>query len=126
MISFVLDASAVLAFLNKERGFERVEELIPHGVISAVNVTEVLTRLIDLGQPYADATENFDCLTLRVIDLDLDHARKAAELRVLTRRFGLSLGDRCCLALAATFNATAVTADRNWKSLSFCQVELIR
>jgi PIN domain nuclease of toxin-antitoxin system len=36
------------------------------------------------------------------------------RLRTDTRRRGLSLGDRACLALAETPGLPAVTADRHW------------
>jgi PIN domain nuclease of toxin-antitoxin system len=51
----------------------------------------------------------------------------AGQLRELTRRRGLSLGDRACLALAIRENAIAVTADRDWGDLDIgCKIELIR
>ena len=65
-------------------------------------------------------------LGFEIVDFDLEQAIKVAELRPLTKHLGLSLGDRSCLALAMLRNTTAVTADRNWKKLSLCQVEVIR
>jgi len=51
---------------------------------------------------------------------------KATELRPLTKHLGLSLGDRCCLALAILENLPAVTADKNWAGLNVCKIEIIR
>ena len=42
MADVVLDASAVLALLNREPGGERVENYLGEGVISAVNAAEVV------------------------------------------------------------------------------------
>jgi PIN domain nuclease of toxin-antitoxin system len=42
------------------------------------------------------------------------HATVAADLKQPTRKLGLSLGDRACLALAITMRMTAVTSDRAW------------
>lgn len=45
-------------------------------------------------------------------------AQRSAELHPLTRGAGLSLGDRVCLALAATLGAPVVTADRGWDAVA--------
>jgi len=47
-----------------------------------------------------------------------DQARVAGTLVRETRRLGLSLGDRACLALALELNAPVYTADRIWKKIS--------
>ena len=126
MSSFVLDASAVLAFLNQENGADLVERLIPDSKISAVNVAEVLARSIELGHTNESAQESFTMLGLEIIDFDERHAVKTAELRALTRHLGLSLGDRSCLASSILASSTAVTADRAWKKIKFCNVDVIR
>jgi PIN domain nuclease of toxin-antitoxin system len=55
------------------------------------------------------------------------HARIAAELILVTKPYGLSLGDRACLALAIDRNATVYTTDKVWKNLSLgIEIELIR
>ncbi|MCY7306696.1 MAG: hypothetical protein LH632_11210 [Rhodoferax sp.] len=56
-------------------------------------------------------------LNLDVIDLDAPAAHAIAWLRALTRQFGLSLGDRACLALAQAIGAVVFTADRPWVAL---------
>jgi PIN domain nuclease of toxin-antitoxin system len=47
--SVVLDASAMLALLNQEPGAATVLGVLDRAVISAVNLAEVYTRLIDGG-----------------------------------------------------------------------------
>ncbi len=122
----VLDASAVLAVFNVEKGAEKVEPLLSNSIISSVNVAEVLTKMVEKGISLDAALEDFLKLGLKVVEFDTKQAAKSAELRPLTRHLGLSLGDRCCVALAMLENATAVTADRNWASLNICQIEFIR
>ena len=51
----LLDASAVLALLNREPGWEAVQDWVPGAPISAVNLAEVIGKLCDAGLPYADA-----------------------------------------------------------------------
>ena len=126
MSSHVLDSSAILAVLNVEQGANMAIKYFAHSRVNTVNVAEVLTKLIERGQDVASATRAFNLLQLEVIDFDIEQARKAAELRPVTRHLGLSLGDRSCLALAILQGATAVTADREWKRISFCSVKVIR
>lgn len=126
MNSFVLDSSAVLAVLNQEKGSQTAQAFFSNGIVSAVNLAEVITKLIEQGHDSSSSMEAFNLLQLSVSGFDIAQARKAAELRPLTKYLGLSLGDRSCLALAILHGATAVTADRDWSGLSFCPIEVIR
>jgi ribonuclease VapC len=126
MNSFVLDSSAILAVLNQEKGSQTAQTFFANGIVSAVNLAEVITKLIEQGHDSSSSMEAFNLLQLSVSGFDIAQARKAAELRPLTKHLGLSLGDRSCLALAILQNATAVTADRDWSGLSFCPIEVIR
>jgi PIN domain nuclease of toxin-antitoxin system len=115
----VLDASALLAYLQRESNADRVETLLlDHPcLISAVNLAETLARLADWNIPLALAEARILGLEIAVIPFDQAFARQAAELRAPTRKLGLSLGDRACLALARARGAVAVTADRAWLKL---------
>ena len=126
MIENILDASAVLAYLQNEKGKEKVELILETSAIGRINATEVLTKLIEKGMSFDDAKEAFDNLDLQIIEFDEKQSLKSAELRPLTKHLGLSLGDRCCLALAMTENLPAVAADRNWAALNVCKIEVIR
>lgn len=126
MIEKVLDASAVLAYLYSESGAEVVENLLENSIISRINVTEILTKLVFDGLTIEEAKKTFDKLTLEIAEFNETQFLKAAELRIQTKQFGLSLGDRCCLALAIEKNLPAVTADKTWGNLSFCKTQIIR
>lgn len=123
---FILDASAVLAFLYDEKGADNVEPLLENSLISTVNLAEIFTRLIADGMEAKEAWQNLFDLKMNVINFSARQALKVAELRPLTKHIGLSLGDRCCLALAILENATAVTADKIWANLDICKIEVIR
>lgn len=127
-VSSVLDASALLALLLDEPGSARVAEVMSDDAfISAVNVTEVVTRQIDLGLAGERAQTVVAGLRLTIVPFDEDLAYRAALLRVATRSAGLSLGDRACLALAERLGLPTLTADRAWAALQIgAQIEVIR
>ena len=95
--------------------------------MSAVNLSEVVAKLTDLGYAADFVSERLTRLDLDVRPFDHAQAEQAGLLRPATRPLGLSLGDRACLALAAALKRTAVTADRAWAQLDIgVPVELIR
>ncbi len=127
MSKYVLDASAVLALLNQETGKERVEAVLADSCIGTVNYCEVLGKLIDAGMSEQDARESVELLNVEVVSFDTELARLAAVLRPTTKKLGLSLGDRSCLALALARRNIAVTAERIWTKLKIgVKIELIR
>jgi PIN domain nuclease of toxin-antitoxin system len=127
MIKHVLDASAVLAVLNGERGEKKVIPILGESVISSVNLTEVAAKLLEAGMREADARLAVSVLGIgEIADFTEDLAWDAARLRPLTRQYGLSLGDRACLALAIRLNVPTVTADKEWSKLKLCKVIVIR
>lgn len=126
-MSVVVDASAVLAVLNGELGTERIEDVPVGGLISATNFSEVLSKLVDIGLDDDAAVSAFDALMLTVVPVDSVQAKHAGLLRLETREHGLSLGDRACLALAASREFPAITADRAWAKLDLgIEIRVIR
>ena len=113
----VVDASAVIALLVGEPFTQFDPRHLPNASISAVNLSEVLARLQEIGMPESDVAGAVARLNLRVVAFDEPQARAAARLRSVTRHIGLSLGDRACLALGDRLGCPVVTADRVWASL---------
>lgn len=127
MIKNVLDASAVLAVLNGERGEKKVVPLLAESAISTVNLTEATAKLLEAGMGEANARLAVAVLGIgETVDFTEDLAWEAARLRPLTKQYGLSLGDRACLALSIKLKVPAVTADKEWSKLKLCKVILIR
>jgi PIN domain nuclease of toxin-antitoxin system len=125
----VFDASAVLALLFDEPGAELAARWLEEDdvLISSVNQAEVLAKLLDKGLSEADISAIGQQLPLQVVPFSAEQARTAASLRPATRALGLSLGDRCCLALArAQPGAQVVTAERPWAGLAGFDIALIR
>jgi PIN domain nuclease of toxin-antitoxin system len=127
MIKNVLDASSVLAVLNGERGEKKVVPLLAESAVSTVNLTEVAAKLLETGMDEKSAQLAIAVLGIgEIVEFTEDLAWEAARLKPLTRQYGLSLGDRACLALSAKLNVPAVTADKKWSKLKLCRVIVIR
>jgi PIN domain nuclease of toxin-antitoxin system len=92
--------------------FWRLISLIWEG--SAVNLSEVVTKAIDTGMTLEEARLVVAGLPCEIVPFDVEQAFLAAALRGATRSFGLSLGDRACLALGLNTGHPVVTADRVW------------
>lgn len=129
----VLDASALLALLKGEPGAERVAEALERGAyLSAVNLAEVLSKLADWGEDPAEAQARMEQVGLlgaavEVLPFTGEDALEVARLRALTRAYGLSFGDRACLALARRLGLPALTAERAWAELGLgIPVEVLR
>jgi PIN domain nuclease of toxin-antitoxin system len=127
MSRHVIDASALLAILNQESGAEQWTDAVIDGVMSAVNLSEVIARLADAAMPEEDIRKVIEPLDLEVAPFDSHQAWTAGLLRSATKAAGLSLGDRACLALGRTMKLPVLTADQAWKSLRVgVQVKLLR
>ena len=123
----VLDASAMLAFVRGEPGGDIVASYLGSSLASAVNIAEVGARLIDLGLTKAEVRQYIVRMSLDIVPFDKELALATVDIRLATRRLGLSLADRACLQLAAQRGLPAVTADRAWAELEVgVEVRLIR
>jgi ribonuclease VapC len=123
----VLDSSAVLAVFLNEPGGDIVIPVLQGALLSTVNLTEVHARMLDRGADADHAWSRIQSVQCEICFFSDWHARVAAELKSITRPFGLSLGDRACLALAIDRKATVYTTDHIWKKLDLgIQIEVIR
>lgn len=128
MNRIVLDASALLVALNQEAGADKLTpELLSRASVSAVNLAEVHSKLVNRGVASDDAWEAALSAIREAIAFTAEHARVTGDLVKKTRQYGLSLGDRACLALGLIINAPVYTADRSWNSLKLgVQIHVIR
>ena len=112
-MKYIIDSSVALCFIKREPGWENTLQYIGQAHISTVNYTEVKSKLLEM--PEFAGEDFFD--TLSVIEYDKIQASKAADLYLSTRKFGLSLGDRACIALGIKTKLPVITMDRAWKNL---------
>ncbi len=119
MSNCVLDASALIALFQQEKGSDKVAQAIKDAAtISTVNLSEVVAKLNELGTPETTIQNALYALSLTVIPFDTEMAYQAGLLRSLTKHAGLSLGDRACLALAMRLQLPVLTTDKVWERLT--------
>lgn len=114
----VLDASALLAYLQDEPGGEEIEAVLPESVISSVNWAEVVQKSIAAGVIVDGMRDELKALGLEIYPFLLEDAEVTGQLWLQTRQYGLSLGDRACLSLAMRLSVPVVTTDQAWTNLS--------
>jgi len=114
----VIDASAVLAAILGEAGGDLVFDLLDEAIVSTVNVAEVYTYAAINELPTEAIDAFFADTGIAIVPFDAVQAVTAGQLASLTRKAGLSLGDRSCLALAKLRNAEVLTADRPWRQVA--------
>ena len=103
----VLDSSALLAHHYDETGADSVSAALSGRVVmSTANWAEVL----DVAARRDDEPSRYLAL-LELLPLTVEHARASHRFRLP----GLSLGDRCCLGVAAALGLPVMTADGAWR-----------
>ena len=128
MNKIVLDASAMLAVLNREPGSEKLTpEMLSNAAGSTVNLAEVQTKLVSRGGDPDEAWEDALSAIHEPMPFTAEQARVAGNLVTQTRLLGLSLGDRACLALGTALHAPVYTTDKSWKNLEIgVRIHVIR
>lgn len=116
-MTITVDASVILAMIFGEPGADRAVEAVRGGMMSAINLSEVLTKCLEQGADADFAERQIGRLNISLTPFTVQDAKTAAALRLPTRYRGLSLGDRACLALALRENVPVITADRQWEGL---------
>ena len=116
----LLDASAILAFLQAEPGDDLVRQALHDDtcLLSAANHSEVIAKAIDRGADAQALQAVLAELAYTVVDVKAEDGTQAGLMRDITRKIGLSLGDRLCLATAQRLQARVLTADRPWLTVA--------
>ncbi len=115
----IFDASAVIALLAKERGYEVIKRHLRNAIISSVNISEVYKYCIDKQNLTADECRKIMGISgIKIIDFDERQALIAADIYPKAKEFELSLGDRACISLAITMNSPILTCDKIWEKVN--------
>ena len=122
-MSFVLDAHALMAYFEKEPGYEKVQELLTDAAstgrslfLSAVNWGEVFyVTFREHGKAAADHIARvIEEFPIEVIPVDIPLAHQAALYKATHK---MSYSDCLTAALAKTRRATLVTGDKDLKQV---------
>ncbi len=114
-MSVVVDASALLAFLQGEDGAAVVEAALTDDPrCGAANWSEVAQKVFAADRDWSLVRALLTSYQVQVDPVSIDDGEWAA--RRWRRGEGLSLGDRLCLALAERLDAEVLTADTSWGS----------
>ena len=123
----ILDASALLALLQSETGADRVQAVLSKAFISSVNWSEVVQKLSVFDENAADIRPELEAIGLKIVPFTAQQAEIWASLWAMSKPYGLSLGDRACIALGIQKKKTVLTADKVWTQLTLpIQIEVIR
>ena len=126
-MAVVLDASALLAYLREEPGADLVDGLLVDARMASVNWAEVVQKSLSTGVNVDGMLEDLQTLGMRIEPFLPVDGERAGRLWPLTRRQGLSLGDRACLSLGLRLGLTVVTCDRTWAQLPIeLEIQLLR
>lgn len=121
----ILDASALLAWLQNEPGAAVVEEVLPESAISSLNWSEVLQKSLAHGVDITGLRQDLEALGLVILPFDGDAAEQAA--RLWSAGSSLSLADGACLALGVQYGVPVLITDRLWPQVSVgATVRLVR
>lgn len=126
-MTVVLDASALLAYLQDEPGCEAIEGVLAEAVMSSVNWAEVVQKTVAAGVVVEGMREDLEALGLEIVPFLPEDAEVAGRLWLQTRQVGLSLGDRACLSVGTRLDVPVLTCDRVWTTLGLpLDVQVIR
>ena len=126
-MTLVLDASALLAYLQDELGGEAIEGVLAEAVMSSVNWAEVVQKSVAAGVVVEGMREDLAAVGLEIVSFAPEDGEMAGQLWLQTRQVGLSLGDRACLSLGMRLTVPVLTSDRVWATLGLpLDVQVIR
>ena len=112
---YVMDSTALIAVVYQEPGYERVVEILDKSAISAVNLAEIINKLVLRGAPAEAVRDTLLKLELKVEDWSEAMAYRSAEFTRFNKSHGLSLGDRACISLALKTSLPAFTTEEAWE-----------
>jgi len=121
----LFDASALLALLRKEIGYEQLEDLLASSSISAVNLGEVVSVLTNVGIPITETEEIINELIPEVIPFTHKIGFLTGTLASTAKELGLSLADRACIATGIVNSMTVYTTNQLWQQLQLDNLNVI-
>ena len=119
MKPLIADTSAVIAYLNFEPGSDEVRKCIPRIRLSMVNVAEIVAVVSRHQVSRSWIEERIFRVFPDILPFDREDAYLCGALETVTRRKGLSLGDRACLAAGILRGWPVLTAESKWTEIDW-------
>jgi PIN domain nuclease of toxin-antitoxin system len=121
----VFDSSVLIMLFAKEPGYEKIRGYMRYAIISSINIAEVYKYCLEVQNLTEDDCRNLIKLTgIKIIDFCEEQALITAKIIKQTKQYGLSLGDRACIALAMLKDYQILTCDKIWQKVDL-DVEFI-
>ena len=114
---YILDTSALLALFRSEPGWDVVQAALGESAVCAINLTEIITKLIRKGGEPRRVERYLRGLPMPILPWDEELAWESRDLAPLAWTRGISLAGRACLAMARHLDAAAMTSDTEWAKL---------
>jgi PIN domain nuclease of toxin-antitoxin system len=121
----LFDASALLALIKKEAGYEQLEDLLASSCISAVNLSEVVSVLIKVGVSITEIEEIVNEVIPEVIPFTHKTGFLTGSLTLSAKELTLSLGDRACIATGIINNMIIYTTNQEWQKLQLDNLNIV-
>ncbi len=124
----ILDASAVMAVIKGEAGWEMVAAVLDDAAVPAVNLAEC-AHLLALGKKFRKFTPreiDFVLQRFRTVDVTREMGLEVGRIRTSANEGKLSLGDVMCLATASVMKLPVYTSDKEWETLGPKNVTVIQ
>lgn len=128
---FVVDASALLAWLLNERGGDTINKILDLAVAPVSVIVEVLYRAREKGlkTPARQILQDLESVGISIEPILPIDSLRAAELIIISRKnqkskgeSSLSLGDGLCIAVAERLGLLLTGGDKYWNECDL-QVE---
>ncbi len=114
---YIVDSSAFLAAIYDEESDFDFEKFMPDSAMHVVNLSEVIAVLIRDGMQKSIAKQIIQSNISDILNSSVEEAILAADIRIKSRKYGISTGDSFCLAAAKLYKLPVITADKIWQKL---------
>ena len=121
---FIFDSHALLKFFQKEKGYEKVTQLLEEirktgavKYINAINLGEIIysTKKEFGDQKKLEVLANIERLNFTILSIPNNLIFQAAEYKA---QYGISYADCFVLASAIEYKATIITGDPEFKKVA--------
>ena len=131
LIHAVLDASVLYAIIKNEPVNFNVQEILDHSAVTTYNIAEVANKMLIKKQVlHQEIWVLLESMVAYPYNIDMQISELATSFsEVIDSSYGISLGDKYCLALGKILEKPIYTADRAWKQfedLLEVEINLIR